>query len=1447
MTPLSEERGASPVSDKRPSGRGSMKKAIASFAAAAMLAGGMVVGSTTAVAADHVGPTTSYDRTLGNAQFEAARKQYGLSQEMRYGSILHAWMWSANTIKNNMQAIADAGYTSIQTVPMSTIKGPVEGMKFTENWYYVYQPSGTGIGNKVIGTEAEIKAMTEEAHKHGIRIIADAVINHFTSDWNAVESGWKNSNNFHPDFGICEKSKPESLRGDAIDYGNRWKVTQCHLLGLLDLNTQSQDVANRMKDYLTRAVAAGVDGFRYDAAKHIELPDEFQTHSPYYDTILPNGAQYQYGEVLQGDNGLNAPAYPALFDKYSSNGGGNTGSNYGKAIRGAIRSGRMNATSLRDLQGTGVRDNQLVTWVESHDNYANGDKESTGITADKIRMGWAIVASRAGGAPLFFNRPVGSGGNNAQFSEQTQLGSAGDDEWKHPEVVAVNKFRNAMEGAPEYLRNCKDDQSCLMIERGIDDDTPDNNGVTIANMGGDKDLSGQTTTLDDGTYKDQVNGNSITVSDGTITSGYAKGNKVSVFWNGGKGSTIDAESISASPTNTTFTGNGIEVTVRAQNVKDTKWSTSDGKSGTFESGDKITVGAGADVGDVITLTLTGKGTGKEGKDFNLKYTYEKVERQAQQLAKYYSTNTTGQKTKKTITVDGNVSDWDSSMLIAQGAANDDPRVYRPDSMYEIPIDMYALYGTWDDNNLYLMWEMSNVQDVVDPGDTYPIGRPIFSEQGPNIWIALDTGRADNKIGKNANLKTGGTIWASNISWEQSVNNIIGLHSNGWQSPWIYGGDETGLDNVAIYGPGADATSGTQKSNAVIKFGKGILSKEVWGIDGGWGTAHNRVPGDVKNDNANWVNFNSKGHNSSNEDVNYEMSIPLEELGITADDVANSGVGVQLVATFGLSGMDSLPYDLAANDNADLPDTTSQENNSYEKSDDDSYSAPLARIGAAGGPVITIPVESVTINEGDSMSIDLGSSRTAKLSATVAPSNASSKKITWSSSNEQIATVDSKGNVKANKAGTVTITAKAGDKTDTITITVTGELVIPTTTTVYYPSTGFGANSTYLHYRVNKGGAAGTWTTVPGVKMEAACDGYVKYTIDNPDQDEVEFVFNNGSSQWDNNGEKNYKGTGESLLVKSGQLTVDNPPCTVTVPVSSVSIAGGDFQLPVGSTRKLAATVAPANATDRAVSWKSSNTAVATVDASGNVKAVKAGTATITATAGGKSASVKVTVATDYVAVSSVSISGTGVSGGKATINVGAGLNLNAIVSPSNATDRDIVWSTSNAAVATVNNGAVRGLKAGNAVITATAGNKSSSIVVTVQANGTVLQSVAIAGTGVANNKLTLAQNKTVQLSVRATPANASLGVVYWSSSDSSVATVDGNGKVTAKGEGITAITVTASGKSAAIVLTVSKNGVSSDRFSDVPAGVPFHDEIEWLAANGISTGYVDGRFGYNDK
>ena len=504
-------------------GHGMFRKLAAAVLAVATMFGGMALGSTTASAA--TSSRDSYTDTLGNADFEAARSKYGLTKDMKNGAILHAWMWSFNTIKNNMKAIAEAGYTSVQTEPMSAIKAnPANGKKFAENWYYVYQPTDTTIGNFVVGSEQDLKDMCAEAHKYGVRIIVDVVANHFTSDWNAIGSDWKDASLFHARTNCPGKD------GDQINYGNRWQVTHCHLLGLWDINTENQAAANKMKDFLVEAVNDGVDGFRFDAAKHVELPDEFPQHSVYWETILKNGAQYQYGEVLQGDNGLNYTGYTNMFTQYSSDGGGATASDYGKTVRSAITSGSLNAGNLMSLRNGGAKDDQLVTWVESHDNYANGDKETTYLNDYQLRMGWAIVGSRAGGAPLYFNRPVGSGGNNAQFAEQSQLGDAGDNMWKDKAVVAVNHFRNKMNGNSEYLRNCQSQNSCLMVERYAKDGKADDDGVVIANMGGDVNLAGSDTTLDNGTYTDQVNGGTITVSGGKITAGTAKAYAVSAFY-----------------------------------------------------------------------------------------------------------------------------------------------------------------------------------------------------------------------------------------------------------------------------------------------------------------------------------------------------------------------------------------------------------------------------------------------------------------------------------------------------------------------------------------------------------------------------------------------------------------------------------------------------------------------------------------------------------------------------------------------------------------------------------------------------------------------------------------------------------------------------------------------------------------------------------------------------
>ncbi len=1020
MTPLSETEKKLGKS-KRSGGRGFVAKAVASVSALATLAGGMALGAVAAPAAYAANaPTTSYDRTLGNPTFESAREANGLAKEMNYGAILHAWMWSANTIKAHMDEIADAGYTSIQTVPMSTIKGPEHGMVFTENWYYVYQPSGTGIGNKVIGTEAEIKAMTEEAHKHGIRVIADAVINHFTSDWNAVESGWKNSNNFHSDWGNCGASGPGSIRGDAINYSNRWQVTQCHLLGLLDLNTQSQSVANGMKDYLVRAVAAGIDGFRYDAAKHIELPNEFDQYSPYYDTILPNGAQYQYGEVLQGDSGLNAPAYPALFDKYSTNGGGNTGSKYGGLMRAVVQDKNLDAGRVGSLQGDGVRNNQLVTWVESHDTYANTNEYSSQLSAWQIRMGWGIVGSRAGGAPLFFNRPVGSGGSNPRFAERSSLGDAGDDEWKHPEVANVNKFRNAMEGNAEYLRNCQGN-NCLMIERYKTDGNSNNDGVTVVNMDGDKNLAGMDTMLDDGEYVDQVYGGKLTVSGKKITSGSVQSGKVHVFYNA---SNSPRASLSVTGAKS-FKTDTTQVTLNARNVNNARYTTSEGDSGSFTDGQKITIGAKSAVNTQITVKLTG--TDADGNQVTASETFTKKDPNAVvSYTAYAKKPAAWNKIYAYVYVDNNAAAgnviqnaaWPGELMTAESGACDGTA----DQVYEIP------------------------EDIIDQAGDDPI-RVIFNNGGAGEI-------AGNKF------------------------------------------------------PGDSATE--DPDDHVDAAGLLIDGSYVW------------------------------------------------------DGNITSGT--------------------------------------WEEAS-----------------CLAVTVDSVKISPSGTINLDLADGATTQLTATVAPAAAANKPVKWTSSNEKIAVVKN-GVVQGVGKGTATITASVGGKSDTVTVNVTGEAPVVHDTTVYYPAATYGANSTYLHYRIG----TGTWTTAPGVKMEAACDGYVKYTIEGTEGGQIEFVFNNGNGQWDNNGNKNYTASGANAVVENG--TVGSvAPCVTVVPVSSVSISGGNFSLKEGASKQLSATVSPSNATDRSVSWKSSNTSVATVDASGKVTAVKAGTATVTASAGGKSASVTVTV------------------------------------------------------------------------------------------------------------------------------------------------------------------------------------------------------------------------------
>lgn len=153
----------------------------------------------------------------------------------------------------------------------------------------------------------------------------------------------------------------------------------------------------------------------------------------------------------------------------------------------------------------------------------------------------------------------------------------------------------------------------------------------------------------------------------------------------------------------------------------------------------------------------------------------------------------------------------------------------------------------------------------------------------------------------------------------------------------------------------------------------------------------------------------------------------------------------------------------------------------------------------------------------------------------------------------------------------------------------------------------------------------------------------------------------------------------------------------TIKVTSINLST-TASVDVGATVKLTATVSPANATNKELTWTSSDTSVATVGTNGNVKGIKAGTVTITATAkdgSGKSDSCTITV--NAVLVSNVTLPAI------ESVDVGASVKLTATVLPTNATNMELTWKSSDTSVAMVDaNGNVTGVKAGTATITATA-------------------------------------------------------------------------------------------------------------------------------------------------
>jgi len=493
----------------------------------------------------------------------------------------------------------------------------------------------------------------------------------------------------------------------------------------------------------------------------------------------------------------------------------------------------------------------------------------------------------------------------------------------------------------------------------------------------------------------------------------------------------------------------------------------------------------------------------------------------------------------------------------------------------------------------------------------------------------------------------------------------------------------------------------------------------------------------------------------------------------------------------------------------------------------------------------VGVTSVTLDP--EITMGLGTSK--NLTATVLPTSALNKNVSWISSDSTIAKVNSSGLVTGLNLGTVTITVTTvdGGKTATTSLTV---------------STNIRANNcggpTINNFVADTPQSASMWTsgtqTAPNMtglvnpapenvyKTQRNSGTTLQYSYGNliPNAvykvrlhfSEIAEVITSGKRKFNVTGNsvadtllKNFdifaqaggrhkpiikefniksSATGLIILVFRPIANFNYPAINAIevglTPLTSVTVNPTTASVGVGDTTSLVASVLPANATNQKVVWSSSDASIVSVDANGLVRGISPGVAIITATTNEGKKTASSTVTAGNVAVNGITITPV------AAVGVNSSTPLSATIQPANATNKTVIWSTSDAGIVSVNqNGVVTGVSPGTVTVTATTQDGAKTATSTITASNILLTSVVVNKTNA-----TVGVGDTTSIKAAVAPANASNKTVLWTSSDPSVATISNNGIVTAVAVGAATITATAQdagGVSSASAITVVSAGV----------------------------------------
>lgn len=393
---------------------------------------------------------------------------------------------------------------------------------------------------------------------------------------------------------------------------------------------------------------------------------------------------------------------------------------------------------------------------------------------------------------------------------------------------------------------------------------------------------------------------------------------------------VNGSAASISGTSVTFRKTGTDDSFAVTSVEATPKDSSASVTYSATSG---TVSAGNS--ETFTITVT---NGAKTENYTLTVSYTKKTDQGGTESEYYWTNKNGYGTNKTIS---DWSDWTEAEKIAQGAANDDPRVFCHWSMHENPCDAYALYAAYDDDKLYLMVELPNVQDMVAT-DAYPLSdNAQYWNRGTPFFFAFETGKGVG--GDGSMISTADTyVWGNAVLFsEKNIDTMIACHSNPEKgTPGVFYTNSEGLfsyssDLCLTFGGTGVSVSWDGGANKT----QGLVSKNLWGIKA-VGTDQGRLSENIHTDT--YIDFYELGHDPDY-DLKWQITVPLSALRITKNELESNGIGVMFVLSDGASGMDCLPWDSCMIDNAEKP-YSKGESTSAEKEDVDTITVPLARIG-----------------------------------------------------------------------------------------------------------------------------------------------------------------------------------------------------------------------------------------------------------------------------------------------------------------------------------------------------------------------------------------------------------------------------------------------------------------------------------------------------------------------